>query len=117
MDVMVNCNIFVLYDTVVIHLLRGTRPVVTRNPIATPLTPKAEFYIKQIGMFLYVFTEHGITLEWDKGMRVYITIAPEYMNKVCGLCGNYDNRADNDFRARTGQVGLHNWVRSITKRA
>ena len=55
-------------------------------------------------MFMFIFTEHGITVEWDKGMRVYITLAPEYMNKVCGLCGNFDTRADNDFRARTGQV-------------
>ena len=85
-------------------MLRGTRPVITRNPVASPLTPKAEFFIKDIGMFMFIFTEHGITVEWDKGMRVYITLAPEYMNKVCGLCGNFDTRADNDFRARTGQV-------------
>ena len=46
----------------------------------------------------------GIYVEWDKGLRVYITLDPRHMGKVCGLCGNYDNKAENDFRARSGQL-------------
>ena len=46
----------------------------------------------------------GITIEWDKGLRVYVTLQTQHMGKVCGLCGNYDKQAENDFRARTGQV-------------
>ena len=46
----------------------------------------------------------GITLEWDKGMRVYIKLDPVYKGKVCGLCGDYDNKADNDFRSRNDLI-------------
>ena len=53
----------------------------------------------------------GISVEWDKGMRVYINLDTRHMGNVCGLCGNYDNRGDNDFRARSGQV--HHTTRSL----
>ena len=46
----------------------------------------------------------GITIEWDKGMRVYITLEPTYMGRVCGLCGDFDGKAENDFRARSELV-------------
>ena len=46
----------------------------------------------------------GIFVEWDKGLRVYITLEPRHMGNICGLCGNYDNKAENDFRARSGQL-------------
>ena len=46
----------------------------------------------------------GITVEWDKGMRVYVKLDPVFQGKVCGLCGNYDNKADNDFRSRSDLV-------------
>ena len=31
-------------------------------------------------------------------MRLSITLQPEYMGRVCGLCGNFDHVANNDFR-------------------
>lgn len=37
-------------------------------------------------------------------MRVYVTLQTNLMGKVCGLCGNYDGKGENDFRARSGQV-------------
>ena len=46
----------------------------------------------------------GITLEWDKGMRVYVKLDPIYQGKVCGLCGNFDTKADNDFRSRNDLI-------------
>lgn len=46
----------------------------------------------------------GITLEWDKGMRIYIKLDPIHMGKVCGLCGDYDGKADNDFRSRNDLI-------------
>ena len=31
------------------------------------------------------------------GTRVYVALGEEWKNKVEGLCGNYDDRQDNDF--------------------
>ena len=37
-------------------------------------------------------------------MRAYVILKPEYMGRVCGLCGNFDKIGDNDFRAATGEL-------------
>lgn len=92
-----------LYDTV-IHFVRGTAPIISKNPLAGPNTPKAKYEFKEAGVFLIMTTPHGLTVQWDKGMRIYVTLAPSFMSKVCGLCGNYDGKAENDFRARSGQL-------------
>lgn len=44
----------------------------------------------------------GLRVRWDKAMRVYIHLDSKYMNSVCGLCGNFDGNAYNDFVARSG---------------
>jgi hypothetical protein len=88
-----------------IHLVRGTEPVVSSNPIAYGNATTAGITVKSVGLFVIVNSDnYGIRVEWDRGMRVYITLEAMHMNKVCGLCGNYDKRAENDFRARTGQI-------------
>src|SRR6218665_142492 len=46
----------------------------------------------------------GITVQWDGSMRVYLSLDPRFSGKVCGLCGNFDGLADNDFTARSGQI-------------
>ena len=92
-----------IHDTI-IHMVRGTDPIVSKNTAVAIGTPKAQYTIKEAGLFVYAETPYGITVQWDKSMRVYVTLEPEYMGKVCGLCGNFDNKAENDFRARSGQI-------------
>ena len=46
----------------------------------------------------------GILVQWDGSMRVYVILTPDYMGKVCGLCGNFDKNAANDQKARSGQI-------------
>ena len=46
----------------------------------------------------------GISVRWDKAMRAYVILQPQYMGRVCGLCGNFDKQGDNDFRASTGEI-------------
>jgi hypothetical protein len=37
-------------------------------------------------------------------MRVYIHLDAKYQGQVCGLCGNFDGNAYNDYTARSGLV-------------
>ena len=46
----------------------------------------------------------GITIQWDGATHVSVILDPRYQGQVCGLCGNFDGSAGNDFRARTGQI-------------
>ncbi|XP_019648029.1 PREDICTED: SCO-spondin-like [Branchiostoma belcheri] len=92
-----------LYDTV-IHLIRGSDPAISRNPYAKPSDPPAKYRIQKAGLFLIVKTPYGMSLMWDVGTRVYVKLEPKYMGQVCGLCGNYDGNAMNDFLTRQGEL-------------
>ena len=40
---------------------------------------------------------------WDVGTRVYVKLQPSFKGKTCGLCGDFDGNAMNDFRTRQGK--------------
>ena len=52
----------------------------------------------------FVYYPLGISIRWDKAMRAYVILQPQYLGRVCGLCGNFDKIGDNDFRAATGEL-------------
>ncbi|PIK43430.1 putative mucin-2 [Apostichopus japonicus] len=64
--------------------------------------PFSNFRVETVGSYVFVFTSIGITLMWDKGTFLEVQIAPQYKGQVQGLCGNYDDNADNDFMTRSG---------------
>ena len=39
----------------------------------------------------------GLDVKWDGVLRLYVTVQPHFVNKTCGLCGNYNNIQDDDF--------------------
>ena len=40
----------------------------------------------------------GVTLQWDKGTTVMVRVDPEYKGKVEGLCGDFDDNENNDYK-------------------
>lgn len=46
----------------------------------------------------------GIQIKWDKAMRIYVRLDPEWQGKVCGLCGNYNGNAMDDFTTHSRQI-------------
>lgn len=46
----------------------------------------------------------GITLKWDRGTTIYVTLDPRYINNVCGLCGNFNGLARDDFTTPQGEL-------------
>lgn len=63
-----------------------------------PGGPTAFYWTKDIDTHLILFTKEGIQIKWDKAMSLEIVIPENYQNVVCGLCGNFDLRIDNDMR-------------------
>ena len=47
--------------------------------------------------------QYGVRIMWDKGTRVYISLEPHFMGRVCGLCGNFDGNVLNDYKTRQGK--------------
>ena len=54
------------------------------------------------------FFQIGLTIMWDVGTRVYVKLEPRFKSQVCGLCGNFDGNALNDFTTRQGWLLCHN---------
>ncbi|XP_073410450.1 mucin-5B-like [Dendrobates tinctorius] len=56
------------------------------------------------GMYLIIKSENGVILMWDKKTTIYMKLAAHFQGKVCGICGNYDGNANNDFTTRSQSV-------------
>ncbi|KAM5223979.1 mucin-2 [Hipposideros larvatus] len=59
---------------------------------------------RNVGRYLVVETSSGIIVIWDKGTTIFIKLAPSYKGTVCGLCGNFDQRSNNDLTTRDHMV-------------
>ncbi|XP_073693768.1 mucin-5B-like [Garra rufa] len=54
---------------------------------------------------LYMVIEaNGLILMWDQRANMFIKLSPDFKGAVCGLCGNYDGNANNDFMLRSQEV-------------
>uniref|UniRef100_A0A8D2G0B7 Mucin 5AC, oligomeric mucus/gel-forming n=1 Tax=Theropithecus gelada TaxID=9565 RepID=A0A8D2G0B7_THEGE len=62
------------------------------------------YTIRQMGIYLVVDTDIGLVLLWDKKTSIFINLSPEFKSRVCGLCGNFDDIAVNDFATRSRSV-------------
>lgn len=51
---------------------------------------------------MYVYTKDGITIKWDGDSYVEVSLPKTLMNKVCGLCGNYNGNPVDDFKIPNG---------------
>ncbi|KAK1335356.1 hypothetical protein QTO34_003142 [Cnephaeus nilssonii] len=68
------------------------------------LGQEAPYSIRQVGIYLVVDTEAGLVLLWDKKTSIFLRLSPEFKGRVCGLCGNFDDNAVNDFTTRSQSV-------------
>ncbi|XP_078687331.1 uncharacterized protein LOC144919685 [Branchiostoma floridae x Branchiostoma belcheri] len=64
------------------------------------------YNFRRVGFFLILTTDHGLTVMWDFGTRVYVMLAPQFRGKVCGLCGNFDGNQANDFTTRALDIAV-----------
>ncbi|ELV12597.1 Mucin-5AC [Tupaia chinensis] len=62
------------------------------------------YSIRQMGIYLVVDTDAGLLLQWDRKTSIVIRLSPELKGRVCGLCGNFDSNAINDFTTRSQSV-------------
>ncbi|NXM24955.1 MUC2 protein, partial [Oxyruncus cristatus] len=60
------------------------------------------YWNRTVGLYLVIEASNGVMLIWDKKTTVFIKLSPDYKGKVCGLCGNFDDKSNNDFTTRSG---------------
>nr|KAF6275468.1 hypothetical protein mMyoMyo1_010324 [Myotis myotis] len=82
-----------------LKLSEGQVEVIEKGP-----GQEAPYSIRQVGIYLVVDTEAGLVLLWDKKTSIFLRLSPEFKGRVCGLCGNFDDNAVNDFTTRSQSV-------------
>ncbi|XP_036373536.1 mucin-19-like [Megalops cyprinoides] len=73
---------------------------------------KPLYSVHTVGLYYMISVESmGITLIWDKHTRVSITLGDSWKGKVCGLCGNFNDRERDDFQLKGSMEEVVNAVR------
>ncbi|KAE8607119.1 hypothetical protein XENTR_v10011026 [Xenopus tropicalis] len=52
---------------------------------------------RELGLYLVISASNDVYLIWDRKTSLLIRLSSSYKGKTCGLCGNYDDNANNDF--------------------
>ncbi|CAO2583925.1 MUC5B [Lemmus lemmus] len=90
-------KIFVERYMLILH--EGNFKVVERGPGGD-----LPYKIRYMGIFLVIEIRSGIVVSWDKKTSVFVRLQQHYKGRVCGLCGNFDDNAINDFTTRSQSV-------------
>ncbi|XP_032302492.1 IgGFc-binding protein-like [Coturnix japonica] len=77
----------------------GKDGVVTVNgePEVLPCTPSVGVQVSSSGFYTMVTTDFGLRVKFDGNHRVEVTLPSAFGQKVCGMCGNYNGMAADDF--------------------
>ncbi|XP_030576613.1 mucin-19-like [Archocentrus centrarchus] len=99
-DEALTCSRSIMLDlqgkvTLILNDMRVTKQIqkgwtLQQNPLYT---------IHTVGLYIMILVpSKGITLIWDKHTRITVELHPNWRNKVCGLCGNFDSSEMNDLQ-------------------
>ncbi|XP_055509564.1 mucin-19-like [Leucoraja erinacea] len=88
-------------------LLEGKEYVLADNRVVTTerLTNQTQctvdsYTLHTIGLYLILTFPNGITVIWDKSTRLSITLDARWKNRVCGLCGNFNDDVSDDLTTK-----------------
>ncbi|XP_029942569.1 alpha-tectorin-like [Salarias fasciatus] len=95
-----------VYDEV-IELVKGHRGKAKVNGdfVSTPISlNNGTVQVYQSGFSVVINTDFGLEVSYDTNHHVRISVPLDYRNSTCGLCGNFNNRPEDDFRTRQGVI-------------
>ena len=59
--------------------------------------------ITRKGDYIHLKFSDGVRLKWSKdSLNIFVTVENEYINKVSGLCGDYNDESKNDLLLPNG---------------
>lgn len=60
--------------------------------------------LSQKGLFVVVETDFGLRVQYDWNEYLAITVPGSFAGSVCGLCGNFNNKNEDDLTTPSGSV-------------
>lgn len=62
-----------------------------------PCSPSTGVQVSSSGFYAVITTDFGLRVKFDGNHRVEVTLPSTFGQKVCGMCGNYNGMAADDF--------------------
>ncbi|XP_041282783.1 von Willebrand factor [Onychostruthus taczanowskii] len=72
--------------------------------VSIPFASNGIFIEKEAGYYKISSNEHGFVVKIDASGNIQILLQEKHYNKTCGLCGNFNNFLEDDFRTREGTL-------------
>lgn len=63
---------------------------------------KGKVVITESGLSMLLETDFGLTVQYDWEEYMAVTVPGEYAGKVCGFCGNFNGKQDDDMATPAG---------------
>ncbi|NXA82099.1 ZAN protein, partial [Thryothorus ludovicianus] len=84
----------------------GQGGVVTVNGVEEilPCSPSTGVQVLSSGFYTMVITDFGLRVKFDGKHRVEVTLPSTFGQKVCGMCGNFNGMAADDFQNPEGAM-------------
>ncbi|XP_072232326.1 zonadhesin, like [Leuresthes tenuis] len=96
--------VHVYVHMVKISILKGGTVQVNETNINLPVTPVPGISVFKSGKHYTVSMNFGVTVRYDGNHFMDIKVVNDYQNKLCGLCGDYNGKADDEFRKPDGTL-------------
>ncbi|XP_037537371.1 zonadhesin, like [Nematolebias whitei] len=87
-----------------ISILKGGTVQVNKTMVNIPVSPAAGVSVFKSGKHYTVSMNFGVIVRYDGNHFVDLKIIKDYQNKLCGLCGDYNGDAKDDFRRPDGTL-------------
>ncbi|XP_064466328.1 BMP-binding endothelial regulator protein-like [Ornithodoros turicata] len=95
-------SVLIEVNDIKIKLGQFLRVRINKKRVKLPYVKLGILNIVQEGNNIVVRINKGIKVLWNGDNYVEVSVPPSYKNKLCGLCGNYNDRPDDDFMSLNG---------------
>lgn len=90
--------------TVKFFLSNSIKVILSENEQLPKPTYGSRLLVRKVGLYIFVYSNIGIILQWDRKSRVSIQANPSWRGKLNGLCGNFNDDGLDDFITPAGGI-------------
>ena len=88
----------------VIALYQNLQVRVNRTKVYLPFYHLPRFHITKTNFMISVVTDIGLQVSWDGDSYTEIQVPNRFRGALCGLCGNFNGKANDDLKLRNGKM-------------
>ncbi|KAF7236759.1 Zonadhesin [Varanus komodoensis] len=91
-----------------VTLQKGRRVLIDGQRVRTPVEGRIPgVSITSVGIYVVLETDFGLVVKFDGNHHLEVQLPGTYFGKVCGMCGNFNNRSQDDLLMPNGQLATN----------